>query len=64
MPEVENRIITSRKVFWLFYGISTGSILLQCFLRGFYLGRHGSSMETWPLGWEILPGWLQGEESW
>jgi hypothetical protein len=47
MLEVENKTVAPRQIRWPFYGIPTGSMLLQYCVREFYSTGRGSSMETW-----------------
>jgi hypothetical protein len=43
IPEIEKGTVASRKVYQLFYGIPTGSLLLQCFIQCVMIHR-------WKLG--------------
>jgi hypothetical protein len=63
--QVENMTFASRKVCWLFYGIPTGSMLLEHFLRELHSTHHDSSMETWSpcLRNSSRLGGMQGEEN-
>jgi hypothetical protein len=53
------------KVCWLFYGITTGSVLLQCLSREFHAMYDGSSIDNWShwLRNSFRLGGVQGEKT-